>query len=68
MGTRYINLMKNHMFITFREGSTHYRMGDAQGSNPAAKRKPEALEDHWENVAYFVKTFHPRVIEIRSDI
>lgn len=67
--------MKNvHLFVTFRKSQTMFRVtglseGDFNGGDPASTYNySTALEDHYENLAGYVKKFHPTSVEIRNDL
>lgn len=63
-----------HLFVTFTKGQTTFRVtglleGDCNGGNPASTYNySTAIEDHYENLAYWVKRFQPTSIEIRNNL
>jgi hypothetical protein len=67
--------MKNiHLFVTFNKGQTTFRVtglheGDITGGNPASTHNYLiAKEDHYANLAGYVKMYEPTSIEIRNEL
>jgi hypothetical protein len=67
--------MKNvHLFVSFNKGQTTFRItglqeGDITGGDPASKYGYlTAKEDHYANLAGYIRTYEPNTIEIRNNL
>jgi hypothetical protein len=68
-------MKKVRLFVTLTKGQTVFRVTgqnrsfDRTGSDPASTYNYSvAKEDHYANVAHYVKLFEPDTIEIRNEL
>lgn len=65
-------MIEGHLFVWFNKGQTlfrfHGREGDFHGGDPASVYPGSSLDDHYENLANYVKRFHPASVEIRNEL
>ena len=66
-------MIEGHLFVCFNRGQTMFRYsgsreGDFSGGDPASTYPGSSLDDHYENLANYIKRFRPASIEIRNDL